>query len=703
MSRSIPVLFDQLETRNLLTPTISTFGLSPSVVTPGDSITLTALPTSSAPVRAVTFFRDIDGNGSWTPGTDIDLGAVFVAGGGGTYSKTVVTDLTWPRNSRIAADVVDTNGVWSTAPAIRNATINRPPAISVLSVNPAANIPRGSSITVSVTATDDSVVRAATLFLDIDNDGSWTPGTDTPLGDINTGTPSGNNTIFTKTIVTTTTWPASVSLCADVVDDNNRWSLVPISQPITTRAINPLTARITSISSDAIASKGGARNRELTVTVTGDTAVGAVTAFLDFDNNGRWTPNMDISLGTTFGYQNGGNYIFAVPATQDLRGADTIPVVADAMNVLGVWTTNTVQYTLFDVGQLQITSFTAFSGPPNSYRFVVDTDSPIGFDAVAAVRVFIDTNGNNLADTTDTFIASSASPTVATNNKRRFEFTGNYTGAAPTRFSVSTVFTLSTSMGDNVANARIRSSPVYADQSDRPVVNSIEMSFLDQVSPPVSGAPRKGVRMEVLVDYTAPLGADVVTIFIDRDFNGLWTPGTDIDLGFVAQSGQTSNGVSKLVTLPEINLPFIAIAASVRDRSGRGNDAWSAPASPLTERFYKAPVISNVSNLTIAQGTNLTFTMDIADADGVRAANAFIDIGNNGGPDLNDRIGYAGLYRRNLYDGQWIVTMTTQDLAPGTYTVVLAAVDRYTGSPNRSGGSQFGMWSQRTFITLTIT
>jgi hypothetical protein len=167
-------------------------------------------------------------------------------------------------------------------------------------------------------------------------------------------------------------------------------------------------------------------------------------------------------------------------------------------------------------------------------------------------------------------------------------------------------------------------------------------------------------------------------------------------------AGETSGAVTTYLTIPEINAPFIAITATVRDRSARGNDAWSAPFSPNVSRFYKAPVISGVSNLNIAQGTNLTFTMDIADADGVRAANAFIDIDNNGGPDLNDRIGYAGLYRRNIYDGQWIVTMTTQDLAPGTYTLVLAASDRYTGSPNRPGGVQFGLWSPRTFITLTI-
>ncbi len=701
LSHARPDLFESLETRQLFSPAIVSFGVSPSVVTPGDIVTLSVIPTSTAPVRAVTFFRDIDSNGRWTPGTDVDLGAVFTPSGG-FYTKTVATDINWPRNTKICADVVDTNGDWCAAPTSRNLTVNRLPTISVLNVNPAANIARGTNITVSVTASDDAGVTAASLFLDIDNDGYWTPGTDTSLGDIFNGTPSGNNTIFTKTITTNTSWPASVSLCADVRDTNGRWALIPVSQAITTRAINPLTARVTSISGDDESSAGGTRNRILTVTVTGDTAVKAATAFIDFDNNGRWTPNMDISLGTIFGFPNGGNYYFNVSATQDLRGADSIPVVADAVDVLGTWTTNTVQYALFDVGHIQITQFTAFSGPPNSYRFVVDTDSPSGFDPVAAVRVFIDNNNNGLADTSDFFVASSASPTVATGNMRRFEFTGN-TGISTTRFAVSTVFALSTSMGDNVANARIRYSPIYADLANRPGIDSVQATFLNQVSPPVSGAPRKGAKLELAVDYSAPLGADVVTFFIDRDFNGLWTPGTDVDLGFVAQSGQTSGSVSKVVTLPEINLPFIAIAAAIRDQSGRGNDAWSTPASPLTERFYKAPVISNVSNLTIAQGQNLTFTMDIADADGVRAANAFIDIGNNGGPDMNDRIGYGGLYRRTIYDGQWIVTMNTSDLSAGTYTLVLAASDRYTGSPNRPGGTQFGLWSQRMFITLTIT
>jgi hypothetical protein len=702
LSHARPHLFETLEMRQLFAPGIISFGIEPNVVTPGDSVTLSVIPTSSQPVRAVTFFRDIDGNGRWTPGTDIDLGAVFTPSGS-FYNKTITTDVTWPRNSRICADVVDTTGAWCVAPTSRTLTVDRLPTISVLNVNPAANIARGSDITVTVTASDDGGVVAASLFLDIDNDGYWTPGTDTALGDIFNGTPSGNNTIFTKTITTNTSWPASVSLCADVRDSNGRWALVPVAQAITTRAINPLTARVTSIGGDGESSAGGTRNRVLTVTVTGDTAVRAATAFIDFDNNGRWTPDTDISLGTIFGFPNGGTYNFFIPATQDLRGADTIPVVADAVDVLGTWTSNTVQYTLYDVAHIQITHFTAFSGPPNSYRFVVDTDSPAGYDAVAAVRVFIDNNNNQLADTSDFFIASSASPTVVTGNMRRFEFTGTYGGTAPARFAVSTVYALSTSMADNVANARIRFSPIYSDLANRPAITSVQTTFLDQVSPPVSGAPRKGAKLEITADYTAPLGANVVTFFIDRDFDGLWTPGTDVDLGYVAQAGLTSGSVSKLITLPEINLPFIAIAASVRDLSGRGNDSWSTPASPLTERFYKAPVISNVGNLTIARGSNLTFTMDIADADGVRAANAFIDIDNNGGPDGNDRIGYAGLYRRTIYDGQWITTITTSDLAAGTYTLVLAASDRYTGSPSRPGGTQFGLWSQRVFVTLTIT
>lgn len=696
--------FEPLESRQLLSPTLQSFTVAPSVVVPGDPITLSALPNSSVPVRAVTFFRDIDNNGRWTPGTDIDLGAVFTPGAGGVYRKTIATDITWPRNTRIGADVVDTNGDWSALPVIRNATINRLPTISVLNVSPAANIPRGSNITVTITASDDSAVHAASLFLDNNNDGIWSPNADTALGDIFNGTPSGGNTVFTKIITTNSTWPASVSICADVVDDNGVWSQIPVSQAITTRAVNPLTARVTSIDSTSNARRGGPRDRDLTVTVTGDTAVRAATAFIDFDNNGRWTPETDISLGTIFGYPNGGNYIFSVPATQDLRGADSVPVVADAVDVNGVWTTNTVQYTLYDASQLQINSFSVFSGPPGTYRFVVDTESPIGFDLVPAVRVFIDVNDNDLADVTDTFVASSATPTTVTGNRARFDFTATFGGTAPARFAVSAVYQLATGMGDNVANTRIRSSPVYNSFANHPSINQVEVNFLDQVSPtPIEGPTRKGVRLETIVDYSAPLGAGVLTMFIDRDFDGLWTPGFDVDLGFRTLSGQTSGGLTMYATLPEINLPFIAIGVAIRDQSGAGDSAWSAPYSPLTERFYKAPVITNVANQTIAQGTNLTFVMDILDSDGVRAANAFIDLNGNGGPDINDRIGYAGLYRRNIYDGQWITTITTSDLAPGNYTITLAAADRYTGSPNRSGGTQFGMWSLRSYISLTIT
>ncbi len=46
-------------------------------------------------IRGVTFFRDHDENGVWTPGVDQDLGLVTERNGAGQYVKTP-TPASWP-------------------------------------------------------------------------------------------------------------------------------------------------------------------------------------------------------------------------------------------------------------------------------------------------------------------------------------------------------------------------------------------------------------------------------------------------------------------------------------------------------------------------------------------------------------------------------------------------------------------------------
>ncbi len=68
---------EPLESRELLAPTVSFFQAVPATVSPGQTITLQADGGAGAGIRAMSFFRDANLDGRWTPGVDEALGDAF--------------------------------------------------------------------------------------------------------------------------------------------------------------------------------------------------------------------------------------------------------------------------------------------------------------------------------------------------------------------------------------------------------------------------------------------------------------------------------------------------------------------------------------------------------------------------------------------------------------------------------------------------
>ena len=205
----------------------------PTSVTWGDRFEVFVTSIIGSDVRAVTFFYDVAGDGNWNPGVDTDLGADFDGSDGWSVSATARSTWAPTANGRITAHAVDSAGYWGATSTTSGAVVvYGVPRISNFLITPAAQnqnqtVNLGTSFSLSADIAASAGVRAITFFVDIDHDGSWTPGVDRDLGaTFFSGSPTsvggGVSSIFNF-------GRGTFSILADAVDTRGRWSL---SRPV---------------------------------------------------------------------------------------------------------------------------------------------------------------------------------------------------------------------------------------------------------------------------------------------------------------------------------------------------------------------------------------------------------------------------------------------------------------------------------------
>jgi hypothetical protein len=214
-----------------------------------------------------------------------------------------------------------------------------------------------------------------------------------------------------------------------------------------------------------------------------------------------------------------------------------------------------------------------------------------------------------------------------------------------------------------------------------------------------------GTRVVITVNATANFQIDVVTFFFDRNMNGRWDPGVDVDLGFQrAPAGTTTALFQFSGVIPQAATGFGAFTASVKDLSGRSRDEWGPTRALQVTPVYAVPKISLPTSATAARGNPLTIDFTATDDFGVRAASGFIDANRNNGFDGSDISSTSfSLVSGTPTSGRWRLSFNTISLSAGTYTVYLAGLDFYQGNANGPGGVSSGFWGPRFAVTVTIT
>lgn len=698
----LPLLCELLESRQLLAPTLSNFAATPSLVLAGNSITLATDAFSVDGVRAVTFFRDADLNGRWTPGFDEAIGDVFVRDSNTLkYQKTLAAPAAWGRNARILADVVDNNGVWSTGPLPSVVvTVNRAPQILTFDATP-MTLNTGQSVTFNATASDDAAVRAVTFFIDRDNSGRFTPGLDSPLGTDFTSDAFGRYSLTTST---DSTWPLNARILCDAQDFDGQWAItlggltlrVGVPTPPTINVFTATTGRGTT-----------SPTVRLQANVSDNLGVRAVTFFQDMDSNGIWSQGVDLSLGTLFAHDVGspGQYTLTVPT--DFAGQESGRFVVDVSDVDGTWCTTPGVAIAAREQYRFIQTFTAEMLGAALARVSATAWIPPFFGTpfadVEHVMFAQDINGNDRYDAgVDIDLGVETTRTQAGNAYFFEKFAAvDGTQPLPLRFIAAVPLTANLLWSDPTGPVRLAQG---RGQSNIPTIDSIAVSAGLNPTTNAQTFVNPGTKYSFTVDATANAGIDAVSFFFDRNMNGRWDPALDIDLGFLrAPAGTFTATFVKSGIIPAGATGFGAFTAVVKDLSGRPGDEWGPTRALTVSPVFAVPQITAPTAPSVARGNPLIVNFTAGDDFGVRAVSAFLDVNNNG-LDASDKT--ATTYTRisgTPVSGQWRLSIDTTGLAAGNYTVYISGLDFYRGSASAPGGVSTGFWGPRRAINITIT
>ena len=523
-------------------------GNNASVMTHGDAVLLTAVASDSGgSVARVSFFLDYDADGEWSEGTDIAVGLDVDGSNGWTASFVPQSDWIPSATSRIVANAIDNDDVWSSVHGNIAARVNDRPVVTGLTVPTLAAA--GQTLRLTAAATDSNI-RAVSFFLDVGLDGRFTPGVDTDLG---ADFVSGDG--WTKDVTVLSAWAGTVQFGANAVDIENVWGNVPRGSGNVTISAGPLVATLSNSASGTI---GAGESFTLTGSVSAGVSARAMTFFVDVDGNSAWTPGVDIDLGA----DNDGSNGWSRTATVQSSWGDLTNVrfVANAVNLANQWGSRpTASASIIVWAGPRVTSVTVTGNPVDG---VVTHDRTFTLTAilpassgVQAVTFYYDANNNQRWDSgVDTDLGADFNGTNGWSITPRALSAWGTPAAA--RFAATAVSTTGAWGRSGTSSAPIR-------VNDRAVLSGFV---------PSSGTVAQNASVTLTLNAADAWGVSAVTMFADVDGNGFWSQGVDIDLGTALRTGGTAiDGVWALTVTANWALGTMRIVADARDSDG----AWS--------------------------------------------------------------------------------------------------------------------------------
>ncbi len=300
-------IVEALENRRLMSvPQITSFTATPPVVASlPAAITLSVDATDPSGIRGITFFRDHDRNGVWTPGVDQDLGFVTQRAGNSRFelSPSAGQQANWPEFVEIRANAVDNTNIWGIPQAV---TIRTNVAGSVPTVTLTDPIAApGQSFTIRINTRGS--VKAVSAFVDTDNNGQWDSSRDIPLGDSKAPV-TGSARTFEIRAVADMNWPIvfdidsyRVPIVATVQNGDGTWTASPrkASQGLELDSL-PEVDKFEAYwaPGQSIVQFDGYASDSAFKTNAADGSPEIVTFFLDVNQNNRWDgSSVDIDVG----------------------------------------------------------------------------------------------------------------------------------------------------------------------------------------------------------------------------------------------------------------------------------------------------------------------------------------------------------------------------------------------------------------------
>jgi hypothetical protein len=569
------------------------------------------------------------------------------------------------------------------------------PVVTELVAQPAIANSWAEVIEFRARATDadgNNTIRGVTFFRDHDENGVWTPGVDQDLGLVTERNGAGQY-VKTPTPEQKANWPGSVQVVANAVDLQGNWGT---NRNTSARLSAGASVTLVTLSVPILAPGQQSRVR---VQTSGN--VEAVTAFVDTNNDGRFSATNDISLGDSNFTVPGSPGTFEIPFTADIDWPvlnlfpnDIVPIVANARGAGNQWATaKAASQGLFLDSLPEVTRFEAYWAPQQQLVTFDGWTSDDAFKRNAVdgraevVTFFLDTNKNNRWD--GSAVDIDVGFVVLSSSAFYIQLPANPNWPADSRF-------VATARDDRVLGdgwGQPRTAVPISSDAQAPNTTAIFVSPVIAQDAETGLVAGEKFRISAYVNNANRSLPVTAVFFEDKNANGIQDAG-DLEV-YRATDNADADGNANFSS-PDITYsPGVHGVGFQRFGAYFISQGIPKPSAPYGRRvrFIEGPTAGNFSssNIQIAAGQNLVFDLSAFSGSVGSSINGFIDLDNDGNRDFSDR----SLATREFLGStpgatRWRATFSTTGLAAGTYKVYLSA------------GDIEGMWGPRSFITVTI-